>query len=159
MIDILRWHVETQLVADDPNSVKKPRVTRARMAASELLFPSPRTGRFMSTTALWKPFEAVSLAMAEESKDSDKPFTKLITPKGMRRTNKDLMRAAGVRDVVAMAIANHLDEDQHHHYATVSSDEMRDAVAQVIRLADFRKVHETPSSFTRPFSQVRGSEG
>jgi hypothetical protein len=38
----------------------------------------------------------------------------------MRRTSKDLLRAAGVRDIVAMAINSHLDEGTQAHYSTVS---------------------------------------
>ncbi len=69
-------------------------------------------------------------------------FTKVITPKGMRRANEDLMRAAGVRDIVATAVSNHLDDEMHAHYSTVSGKEMTQAVAQVIDLAAFRKAHE-----------------
>lgn len=136
--DILQWHIDEQLAADDPED-RKPRITRERMAKSELLFPAGRTGRFLSTTALWKPFASVS---AEMKKATEGKFTKVITPKGMRRTNKDLMRAAGVRDIVAMAISNHLDDEMHAHYSTVSGQEMTQAVAQVIDLAAFRKAHE-----------------
>lgn len=135
---ILDWHIDEQLAADDPDD-RKPRITRDRMAKSELLFPAGRTGGFLSTTALWKPFASVSAAMTEATEGK---FTKLITPKGMRRTNKDLMRAAGVRDIVAMAVSNHLDEEMHAHYSTVSGNEMTQAVAQVIDLAAFRKAHE-----------------
>lgn len=85
--DILTWHVEDQLVADDPGD-RKPRITRERMAKSDLLFPAGRTGSFLSTTALWKPFASVSPAMTRATGGS---FTKTITPKGMRRTNKDLI--------------------------------------------------------------------
>jgi len=138
MRDILSWHIDEILVEDDPADRQKPRITRMRMARSELLFPAGRTGSFISTTALWKPFEHVSAAM---KKATEGKFTKSITPKGMRRTNKDLMRAAGVKDIVAMAVSNHLDDEMHAHYSTVSPKEMTEAVAEVIRLADFR----TPS--------------
>lgn len=120
----------------------KPRVTRDRMAKSDLLFPAGRTGLFLSTTALWKPFASVSAAM---TKAMGGTFTKAITPEGMRRTNKDLMRADGVRDIVAMAVSNHLDDAMHAHYSTVSQTEMTQAVAQVIDLAAFRRAHEDAS--------------
>ena len=58
---------------------------------------------------------------------------------GMRRTSKDLLRAAGVRDIVAMAINNHLDDRMHAHYSTVSQEEMSQAVAAVIDLAGYRE--------------------
>jgi hypothetical protein len=140
--EILSWHIEEQLVEDDPGD-RKPRVTRARMAKSALLFPAGRTGSFLSTTALWKPFASVCAAM---TKATEGKFTKAITPKGMRRTNKDLMRAAGVRDIVAMAISNHLDDEMHAHYSTVSGAEMTNAVAQVIDLAAFRTAHVEPEA-------------
>lgn len=138
LVEVIEWHIATFLVSDDP-AKRKPRITRAKMAASNLLFPSSKTGELMNTTALRKPFEAVSRMMMEETKGSSTPFTKVITPKGMRRTNKDLMRSAGVPDVVSMAIANHLDEEMHNHYSTVSQTEMHDALARVIRLADYRQ--------------------
>jgi len=64
------------------------------------LFPS-RNGGLQSSSTLQKPFEHVSAAM---KKATNGKFQKRITPMGMRRTNKDLLRAAGVRDIVAMAI-------------------------------------------------------
>lgn len=140
--EILRWHVEEQLAADDPDD-RKPRVTRERMSKSELLFPAGRTGSFLSTTALRKPFESVSNAMKQATKGE---FKKVVTPKGMRRTNKDLMRAAGVRDIVAMAVSNHLNDEMHAHYSTVSEAEMTQAVAKVIDLAAFRRAHEEPET-------------
>jgi hypothetical protein len=72
-------------------------------------------------------------------KETNSKFKKLITPKGMRRTSKDLLRAAGVRDIVAMEINNHLDEGMHRHYSTVSEAEKSEAVAAVIDLAGYRE--------------------
>jgi hypothetical protein len=66
-------------------------------------------------------------------------FRKRITPKGMRRTSKDLLRAAGVRDIVAMALNSHLTEGMHRHYSTVSQQEMTAAVAAVIDLPGYRE--------------------
>lgn len=125
-----------QLAADDPAD-RKPRITRERMAKSDLLFPAGRTGSFLSTTAPWKPFASVCIAL---KKATNGAFAKLVTPKGMRRTNKDLMRAAGVRDIVAMAVSNHVDDEMHAHYS------MTEAVAQVIDLAAFRRAHEAPDT-------------
>ncbi len=82
-------------------------------------------------------------------------FTKAITPEGVRRTNKDLMRAAGVRDIVAMAIPNHLDDEMHAHYSTVSGAEMTNAVAQMIDLATFRKAHENAADLLAAFPTTR----
>jgi|HubBroStandDraft_1064217.scaffolds.fasta_scaffold126134_2 hypothetical protein len=66
-------------------------------------------------------------------------FTKRISPKGMRRTSKDLLRAAGVRDLVAMALNSHLSESMHKRYSTVSPAEVNAAVAAVIDLAGHRE--------------------
>jgi hypothetical protein len=74
--------------------------------SGELLFPS-RTGGFQSGSSLQKPFANVSEAMKKETNGK---FTKMISPKGMRRTSKDLLRAAGVRDLVAMALNSHLSD-------------------------------------------------
>jgi hypothetical protein len=120
--EILQWHIEEQLAADDPSD-RRPWRTRERLAElaeSDLLFPSGRTGSYQSRTALWKPFEVVSEATKRASNGR---FSKLVTPKGMRRTNKDLMRAAGVRDIVAMAVANHLggSHDLTHEWSVAFS--------------------------------------
>ena len=88
-----------------------------------------------STTSLWRPFAVVSAAMAKETKGK---FSKIVTAKGMRRTSKDLLRAAGVRDLVAMSINSHLDEGMHAHYSTVSAVETADALAKVVSLAGYR---------------------
>ena len=72
--------------------------------------------------------------MKQETNDK---FRKRITSKGMRRTNKDILRAAGVRDIVAMALNSHLTEGMHKLYSTVSQREMNEAVAAVIDLAGY----------------------
>jgi hypothetical protein len=59
---------------------------------------------------------------------------------------REEMRAAGVRDIVAMAVSNHLDDEMHAHYSTVSGSEMTQAVAQVIDLAAFRTAHAEPNA-------------
>jgi hypothetical protein len=46
----------------------------------------------------------------------------------------DLMRAAGVSNLVAMAISNHEDEGMHAHYSTASGDEKREAMNKVVSL-------------------------
>jgi hypothetical protein len=132
---ILAWHEATFLVPCNVKGTDRPNLTASKRSASELLFPS-RKGGFQSSSCLQKPFEAVSEAMKTETSGK---FTKVITPKGMRRTNKDILRAAGVRDIVAMALNSHLTEGMHKHYSTVSQREMNEAVAAVIDLAGYRE--------------------
>jgi integrase len=133
--EILAWHESIFLVPCVVKGTMRPNLTASKRAASDLLFPS-RKGGFQSSSCLQKPFEAVSEAMKTATNGK---FTKRVTPKGMRRTSKDLLRAAGVRDIVAMAINSHLDEGMHRHYSTVSQREMNEAVAAVIDLAGYRE--------------------
>ena len=61
-------------------------------------------------------------------------------PEGLgEHLDGSVLRAAGVRDIVAMEINNHLDEDMHRHYSTVSEAEKSEAVAAVIDLAGYRE--------------------
>ena len=115
LVDILRWHIETQLAND-------------AMQASELLFPA-EDGRYRSRSALKKAFGAVSTAAG---------VTKHVTPKAMRRTFQDLARAAQVKDIVTRAISGHATETMQHHYSTVADDEKKLAIAKVIDLAQVR---------------------
>jgi integrase len=133
--DILSWHEEAFLVGRKVQGGYRENKTASRRAASELLFPS-RTGGLQSTTSLWKPFEVLTDAMKKEMGGK---FTKVITPKAMRRTSKDLMRACGVPDLVAMQINSHLDPEMHAHYSTIGAAEMGQAVAKVIDLAGYRE--------------------
>ena len=73
------------------------------------------------TFSVGKPFDDVSAA-------------KTITPKSMRRTNKDLLRQEGVSQLVAQAINSHHDPKMHAHYSTISEAEKADALAKVVRL-------------------------
>jgi hypothetical protein len=79
---------------------------------------------------LGKPFDDVSKIMRERVPG----FTKTITPKSMRRTNKDLLRNEGVSQLVAQAISSHHDPKMHAHYSTISDAEKASALAKVIRL-------------------------
>ena len=100
------------------------------MAASDLLFPSGATGSFQVAGRLGKPFDDVSKIMRERVPG----FTKTITPKSMRRTNKDLLRQEGVSQLVAQSINSHHDPKMHAHYSTISDAEKTGALAKVIRL-------------------------
>jgi len=89
---ILQWHIDTFLVERTIAGTKRINKSSQRMAASELLFPSPGKGSFQVAGRLGKPFDDVSKIMRERVPG----FTKTITPKSMRRTNKDLLRQEGV---------------------------------------------------------------
>lgn len=112
LLDVLRWHVETQLLS------KKKR-------ESELLFPAVN-GRFRSRSCLDKPFEEVRLAIGL-------PYR--FTPRGMRRTYQDLARAAGVHDAVTRAISGHATPAMQLHYSTARGAEVRAALAAVAGMA------------------------
>jgi integrase len=116
LVDILRWHIETQLTTD-------------KMKASELLFPA-EDGRFRTRSAIKKPFAAVAEALG---------IKKNVTPKAMRRTFQDLARAAQVGDLVTRAISGHATETMQHHYSTVAAEEKKQAIAKVIDLAGVRE--------------------
>ncbi len=119
MVEILQWHVETQLSTDE-------------MRSSELLFPA-EDGRFRSRSALKKPFATVAKALE---------LKQHISPRAMRRTFQDLARAAEVKDLVTRAISGHATETMQHHYSTVAADEKQRAIAKVIDLAGVREALE-----------------
>jgi integrase len=130
MRDIIAWHIAKYCTYTfDPSTEKRPGRRRTRMAESDLLFPSPTSGGFHVAGRLLKPFRDVSKAMREK----DPEFKKVITPKSMRRSNKDLLRQEGVSALVAQAINSH-DDAMHKHYSTVSEDEKAVALAKVVRL-------------------------
>jgi integrase len=97
---------------------------------SDLLFPGA-DGLLLSRSVLQRPFELVAQAIG---------LTHRITPRGMRRTHKDLMRQAAVDHVVAMAMSMHAGggssapSRMHAHYSTVSIEEKREAAAAVAGL-------------------------
>jgi len=111
MLDILRWHID--------------RLRPGPMRESELLFPG-RTGQIISRSTLGRAFAGAAQAVG---------LGKHFTPHGMRRTNKDLLRRAGVSQVVSMALSGHLTERMHEHYSTVSGEEMRQSIAKVVQVA------------------------
>jgi integrase len=98
---------------------------------SDLLFPGAEGG-FLSRSALSRPFQVVGKAIG---------LTKKISPRGMRRTHKDLMRRASIDHVTAMAMSMHAPaggssgiSGMHLHYSTVTVDEKRIAVGKVGQL-------------------------
>jgi integrase len=109
LMQVLHWHAE--------------RLPSGPQTESDLLFPS-ETGGYRSRSCLDKPFAAVAKAIG---------LKKRITPRGMRRTYQDLMRAANVEGVVVRAISGHATTRMQEHYSTVSPTEMSGAL---LRLAN-----------------------
>jgi integrase len=110
-MDVLRWHVETQLKTDEQKD-------------SDLLFPAVN-GKFRSPSVLNKPLADVATELK---------LGKTITQRALRRTFNDLARAAQVNDLVTRSISGHLTERMQHHYSSVNAAEQREAVSKVIRL-------------------------
>jgi hypothetical protein len=98
-------------------------------AKSDLLFPSLRTGKMLSSTVLRKPFAAVMAKLGLKKK---------LTAKAMRRTYQDLADEAQMRAAAAMAVSGHKTPAMKLHYSTPNDDEVRAGVGKVIRLATAR---------------------
>jgi len=111
VMDVLRWHLDTQLGTPEQK-------------ASELLFPA-EDGGFRSECFLQKSFEAVGGLIG---------LRKNFTPRGMRRTFNDLMRLAKVEAIVTKSISGHLTERMREHYSTVTPDEQRESIGNVVQL-------------------------
>jgi integrase len=117
LMDVLRWHVETQLVTPEQQ-------------ASDLLFPR-EDGGFRSESCLRKPFAEAARLVG---------LGKKLTPRGMRRTFNDLARAAKVESLVTKSISGHLTDRMKDHYSTVSPVEQREGIDRVLRLV-YSKPH------------------
>ena len=115
LMDILRWHVETQLETQE-------------MRDSQLLFPAI-TGGFRARSALDKPFAAVCMKLG---------LRKKITPRAMRRTFNDLARAANIKDVVTKSISGHVTDKMKEHYSTVVGAEQKESLTNLVSLVGFR---------------------
>lgn len=115
LVAILRWHIDT--------------LPEGPMADSELLFPS-ETGGFRAPSVLDKPFAAVA---------KETGLRKHVTARAMRRTFQDLARAAEVRDIVTRAVSGHATEEMQRHYSTVHQNEIREGIARIVNLGEFRK--------------------
>jgi integrase len=111
LIDVLRWHVETQLETPEQQ-------------ASDLLFPK-EDGGLRSESSLKKAFATVRTLIG---------LKKSISPRGMRRTFNDVARAAKVESLVTKSISGHLTDRMKDHYSTVSPGEQRESIGRVLRL-------------------------
>jgi integrase len=107
LIEIMRWHEETQLVTD-------------KQKASDLLFPSVRGG-MRARSVLDKPFADVATRLGLPP----------ITAKGMRRSNKDALRMAKIDVVIAKAVTGHRTDTMHSLYSTVTAEEGLEASTRI----------------------------
>ncbi len=109
--DVLRDHIA---------ELEKNAITRA----SDLLFPSTRTGKLQSKTGLAKAFETVRTKLGLPK----------LTPKAMRRTWKDVARTAGIEKVVRKAVSGTYTDAMEGRYSTARAGEKRSAVAKVVSI-------------------------
>lgn len=138
VMDVLRWHVDTQL--ETP-----------QQRASELLFPA-EDGGLRSVSFQKKAFATVASLIG---------LTKQITPRGMRRTFNDLARAANVEAIVTKSISGHQTDRMREHYSTVTPDEQRRSIGNVVSLFGPRPVSEraAPSGEGSGEGRLRSGEG
>jgi hypothetical protein len=108
VLDVLRWHVETQLKTPEQQD-------------SDLLFPATN-GTFRTPCVLNKPFADVAKAIE---------LGKTFTQRGLRRTFNDLARTGRVEALVMRSISGHLTEQMQHRMSTVNAAEQRDGIARV----------------------------
>jgi integrase len=111
VIEVLRWHVDTQLETPEQKT-------------SELLFPA-EDGGLRSVSFLKKAFATVGTLIG---------LNKRVTPRGMRRTFNDLARAANVEALVTRSISGHQTDRMREHYSTVTPDEQRRSIGNVVSL-------------------------
>jgi integrase len=118
MMEILREHVAA---------------LTPRQAKGDLLFPS-RTGGLRSRSALDKPFAAAGKALGIPR----------VSPKAMRRTNKDLARALDISPVVSKAISGHLTDQMHERYSTAQRSEIAGGLADLAAAVTGGQARTTP---------------
>ncbi len=127
LMEVLRWHVSTQLVTDEQQ-------------ASDLLFPRS-DGGFRSEACLRKPFAEVRRMMG---------LGQSFTPRGLRRTFNDMARAAKVESLVTKSISGHLTDRMKDHYSTVSPVEQRESIGRVLHLVSSPVVDTGPNTGGAP---------
>ncbi len=90
---------------------------------SDLLFPTSK-GKLRTRSVLAKPFKAIVAEL-------ELPYR--VTPRAMRRSFGDLMRAHGVDAAVQMSISGHQTEEMRIHYSTPRSKEQTETLEKVHR--------------------------
>lgn len=92
------------------------------MGTSELLFPST-IGGFRARSVLDKPMQRVCKKLKIPK----------VTPKGLRRTFKDVARSSKLNKVVEKAISGHQSDEMDFIYGTAFNTEKLEALETVIR--------------------------
>ena len=92
------------------------------MGQSELMFPST-IGSFRARSVLDKPMNAVCKALKIPR----------VTPKGLRRTFKDVARSSKLDKVVEKSISGHQSDEMDFIYGTAFNSEKLEALETVIR--------------------------
>ncbi len=128
MVEVLRRHVA---------EFCKP---GTKEGECELLFPSAKGG-FLSASVLDDVFERVGEEIG---------LTYRVTPRAMRRTFKDLSRAAGLQKIVEGSISGHVTEAMDKRYSTVRPEEQREGLERVVLLALPAPVGAPPSQPANP---------
>jgi integrase len=111
LVDILQWHVETQL---DERQLKNK---------EQLLFPGSKGATFRSLSSLAKPFAKVAESIGVKFR---------FTQRGMRRTFNDLSRAAKLEPDIIRSISGHHTDQMREWYSTYRAGERRAGIAAVI---------------------------
>jgi hypothetical protein len=83
---------------------------------------------------------------------------KTVSPRAMRRTFQDLMRHAGVHDIVARSLSGHTTAAMQAHYSTVAAVEQRAAGAKVVSLVG-RSLPTRPGSSHTSSTTEASAEG
>jgi integrase len=134
VLETLRWHCETQLLTQEQRE-------------SDLLFPA-EDGGFRSECFLTKSFAKVGRLLG---------LKKRFTPRGMRRTFNDLTRLASVEAVITKSISGHQTDRMREHYSSVSPEEQRRSIGNVLTLISGGK-SKTKSPTARP-TKAGGTHG
>jgi len=105
---------------------------RVLRAGLPQIFVSPRpiTERAGQVALIWRPGRAPHCREVRLKLGYD------VTPNCMRRTYQDFARAADLADIVTHSISGHATPEMQRHYSTVSGDEMRAALGEVVDVID-----------------------
>lgn len=96
------------------------------MSKSDLLFPSPRTGKMVCRQILKVPFRTIM---------KDMGLNRNLSARAMRRTYQDMADEARLRAVTTMAVSGHKSLKMKHRYSSVHDDEIEAGIATIFRLA------------------------
>jgi integrase len=94
---------------------------------TDLLFPSPWSGKLLTSGCLRNAFRGVMKAMGLGHRN--------LTPRMMRRTYQDIADEAKLRGATAMAVSGHKSVGMKLHYSSVHDDEVREGLSRVIAVA------------------------